>query len=507
MTFHVGSRSYALLFAAGLLLIGRPTSGAAQTPDAGAETPEDILELSTLVEQARTDKDLLAEFEAKQEKAEWKKYQAKWSRGPKFQATTGLAPVPANADPDRLGENIEEIGNLQVGPLFTQDISMAIPIYTFGRIGTLKELADIGVDVAGLKRRQAILQVIFQTKRAYYSLRLSRAFEDLLQEGDERIEEQIQQMQDARDFGTAEFETEDLRKLQIFGAEVDERIADNRKLERVATDGLQYLTRVEATRPPVGELDSDSELPTLEAVDTYLEAAQYHRPELAQLNKAVRAQSLQVRLEKQQFLPNVGFGVNFGYSVSTEETARQPVCRRQSPGGPCENTDDLFARPDSDPLDRLSLTLGLSMRWQLDPLVQKGELKEVQAKLREVKAQRARAQGAIKLQIRKQYAEAADAREKIDIQARRLEAARRWRDQLGLSLETAGTDIQDMEEEAIKPLKAYYEAKAKHLEARYNYLVARAALAQAVGVDYLSEVAPDGSVPGTKPLDGSRTSK
>ena len=489
-----------------------PSSSAAQPSQSEASSREPI-ELSSLVEQARTNEDLVDEFEAKRDKAEWKKYQAKWSRGPKFQSTTGLAPVPANADPDRLGENLDEIGQLQVGPLFTQDLSMAIPLYTFGRIGTLKKLADIGIDVAGLKRRQAVLNVIFQTKRAYYSLRLSRAYEDLLQEGDERIEDQIQQMQDARDFGKAKFETEDLRKLQIFSAEVDERIADNQKLERIATDGLHYLTRVEAKSPAVGELDSEGEIAGLEPVDVYLEAAQYHRPELAQLNKAVRAQRLSVKLEKQQFLPNIGFGARFGFSASTEETARQDVCRRQTADGPCVPTDeipsepDLFAEPDSDPLDRLSIQFGISMQWNLDPLVQKGKLKETQAKLREVEAQRARARGAIKLQIRKQYAEAADAREKIEIQAKRLEAARRWRDQLGLSLETAGTDIQDMEEEAIKPLKAYYEAKAKHLEARYNYLVARAALAQAVGVNYLSRVAPDGSVPGTKPLDGATTSK
>jgi outer membrane protein TolC len=52
-------------------------------------------------------------------------------------------------------------------------------------------------------------------------------------------------------------------------------------------------------------------------------------------------------------------------------------------------------------------------------------------------------------------------------------------------MQSGGADMKD----AVDPLKAYYEARALHLEARYNYLVSRAELAKAIGVPSLDLVA------------------
>ena len=197
------------------------------------------------------------------------------------------------------------------------------------------------------------------------------------------------------------------------------------------------------------------------------------------------------------FLPNVFVAANFGVAWSTEETAKQPVCERASEDAECVEVPGRFAEPDNDPLNRLSIGIGAGIRWNLDPLNQVGKLNERRAQLRQIEAQYRRAVGAIRLDIKKKWKDASEALKQIGINDRRLEAARRWRDQLGFSIETAGADMSD----AIDPLKAFYEAKAKYLEARYNYLIARASLAQAVGLGELEHVEADDHLAGTGRLE------
>lgn len=449
------------------------------------------VELQEAVRRAKTNEALLEEFEAKRDQAEWKQYRAKWARFPKVSANTKAAPVPANADPDRLDENVDEISSLNIGPFISQDIELVVPVFTFGKISTLRKLSGLGIDVAKLKKREAQLNVVFQSKRAYYSLQLSRTFREMLREGEERIEKKLAEMQEARDFGTADFETKDLRKLQIFSSEVDSRRTQNQKLAEVSSSGLKYLAEYDTDRLKVGKLETDDDPRPLYDRSTYLRAAKEHRPELAQLEKAIRARELQVKLAKKKFYPDVFVAGAFGLSWSTEETARQPVCQVQ-PDGECVNTTELDdqnfgelrARPDSDPLDRFSARIGLGMRWNLDFPQRRGKLGERQSQLQELRAQRRRALGAIQLEIKKKYEDAHSQRRRIGINDNRLEAARRWRDQLGFSIESAGADMED----AIEPLKAFYQAKVKYLRSRYKYRVARAALAQSVGLESLDMV-------------------
>lgn len=454
-------------------------------------------ELETVVQRARTNSDLLAEFEAKRNEAEWKAYRAKWAPAPKIESMTTLAPVPAEADPDQLQENFDEIANLNIGPFVSHRLDLIVPVYTFGRISKFRELADVGIDVTELKRREAQLNAVFQAKRAYYSLRLAQTFEPLLEEGDTRIEKKLDDMEEARAFGEADFSTKDFRKLEIFATEVDSRMVDNDKLAELARYGLQYLAELEAERIVVPPFEQKNTPPELATYRDYLQAAREHRPDLQQLDKALKARKLQVGLEKSKIYPEVFFSTGLRLGWSTESTAKQPVCERRTEDGPClRDTDragDLFAEPDVDPLDRFSIRIGLGMRWNVDILGRHGQIQEKQAQLNALQAQHERAEGAVALEIRKKFRDAADQLEKIRIYDRRLKAARRWRDQLGLSIQTAGVESDD----AIEPLKAFYQAKAKYLQARYQYLVARAALAQSIGVLWLDDVDSAGETVGS----------
>lgn len=438
--------------------------------------------LAEMLEAAAQNAAVIQEHTARMEKAHWQQYRAKWAAGPKMRSETGFAPVPANAKPDAFGQNIDEFLALDIGPYVRQKFSVLFPVYTFGRINTIKALAALGVDAAALERDKAARDVQYQVRRAFYSLQLSTAFDALLEEGSALIKENLVKMEDARDFGEGDFDIKDFRKLQVFDAEVDGRVLQNRQLYGIAEAGLGYFTGV-TEDVEVAALSIDAELPELGSLATYLDQARQTRPDFALLDSAVRARELQVKLARRDGMPNIFIGAELGIGWSTENPALTPVCRRVTADADCTTTSDLFALPYSNPLNFLSFGVALGMRWDFDYWQQRGKVKEALAQQQEVHAQQKRAIGAIELEVEKIWRDAHTALELVSVTQRRLDAARRWRDQLGLSMQSGAGNIKD----AVEPLQAYFEAQVLHLQARYDYLVARAALAQAVGVDQLDQ--------------------
>lgn len=447
-------------------------------PDAGEGKPYEVRELVGI---AQRNAAVLREHTARINKAQWQQYRADWAWGPKLKADFLLAPVPERAEVDKFSSNIDQYLAFNIGPLFRSKAEIAIPLWTFDRISTAQDLADLGVDVAKIQREKARYDLMYQVKRAYYSVQLANAFHGLLNEGRSLLKEKLADMESARDFGEADFSTKDFRKLQIFNAEFDGRVLDNQKLHDIAAAGVRYLTKVQDFR--VAEFDDESAPPELASLAEYMETARSNRPDLKLLSHGVRARGLQVEMAKSNFYPNIALGFSLGFGWSTEDIELKRVCRRPSAGAECVDTADLFARPYSNPFNFNSFGVALLMEWNFDFWQLRGKYGEAKAEQATTVAQRERAVGAIELEVRKLYIDAQQALEKLRVEERRLDAARRWRDQFGLSVQSAGADI----EEGIDPLKAYFEAKAKQLEARYNYHVARAALAKGIGVAWLEK--------------------
>lgn len=443
--------------------------------------------LEALLKRASRHAASLSVQDAALKNAQWKQTRADWAWTPKIEALSTLAPVPANTDPNRLGANLDEITALNIGPFFRQTIRIIVPIYTFGRMDGAQELAEVNVGNARLERKKAELELQLQVKRAYYGLRLARAFGAMLEEGQSLIKERLVKMEEEREFGEADFDIKDLRKLQIFDADIDARALDNKKLVTLALAGLEYLTGDAFALEQFEAFDESTPLVELDTLDHYIEIGKRERPELEQLEMAVKARRLQKDLEMSEFFPLLFVTGDLTYGWSTERIAPQPVCRVPAEGAECQFTTDLFARPFSNPYDQFTVGLALGLRWNIDILDQYGQYKEAEASLEQTEAQRRQAVGAMELELKKLYTDAANARERVNIQRRRLDAARRWRDQFGLSAQSGGAKMSG----AIEPLRAYYEARVLYLQSVHDYLVARAELAVGLGLAELPARAAD----------------
>lgn len=438
--------------------------------------PSATVSLETALEAARKHSPSSREQAARLDKAQWQKFRADYAWAPKVQSTFVFSVVPSEAEIDDFASNLDRYLDVQFGPYLRNDTKVVVPLYTFNRIGIAQDLAELGVDVARLQQLEAAMDLEYQVRRAYFALQLSTAYEGLLKEGSDIVKPKLKEIEDDREFGESTVSTKDFRKLQIFDAEFDVRVLDNGKLGDVAREGLRYFTGLNDIE--VEPLADDRELEELKDFETYFGIAKQNRPDLRMLRAAAQARGLAVDKATADFFPNLVFAATFGFGVTTENLALAEVCRKAAPGAECVDTADLYARPYSNPLDFLSFNVGLGLEWNIDVVQAYGKKREADAELAETKAQVERASGAIELDVRRLHVDAVSALEKVHTNTRRLEAARRWRDQFGLSLQSAGGDIAD----GIDPLKAYFEARAALLQAQFEYQVARAALAKGIGV-------------------------
>src|SRR5690554_716062 len=317
------------------------------------KTEKTAYSLEKLVGLALQNKALINEFHAKKAAAKWDLYRAEhitWM--PSIQATTLLSVTPDNASPDAFDRNIDQYLDLDVGPFVRQDLSITVPVYTFGKTRAAAALAKLQITNTDLELENARLESVVQTQRAYWGARLSLAYQEMLEEGAELIDEQLEIMQEKRDFGEVDFDIKDLRKLQIFNAEIKSRLVDNNKLGVLARAGLHFLTDIpqptEIQLEPLRDLNAP---PKLQPSEYYIARALGHRPQLTQLDAAAEARRQQAELATSEWYPDIFAALRFGFSWSTVDTAFQEVCTAPSLDAAtgCEFPRDQ-ARIDGEPL-------------------------------------------------------------------------------------------------------------------------------------------------------------
>jgi outer membrane protein TolC len=210
------------------------------------------------------------------------------------------------------------------------------------------------------------------------------------------------------------------------------------------------------------------------SAEDYLAVARQNRPDIELLQKALAAREQQVNLERARFWPDLFFAADFSLGYSTEEARDQQGFVTDLDG------NDLPVRvaPFSNPYNYTRFGFLVGARLKYSPARQYFKLKQAEAQLAETQGLRRAALEGIELKIKKKWAEVDAERRRVEIYQRRLKAAERWRTQIGIAFESGGAEFEDF----LNPIKAYYEARLKLLEAQYNYQVGLAKLGEEVGV-------------------------
>lgn len=361
-----------------------------------------------------------------------------------------LAPAPQ--DVSRALESFFS-GDLTVFNRFK--LGVGVPIHTFGKVKTGKELADKGIGAEREKKIQKKSDIALRVKQLYFGIQLAREVNRLLKSARDGVREEI----DKREAAGGTNPTE-LLKLKLFRQELEKRIEDGDKKEILAREALRFQLGIDPTVR--FEIASDKLRPVSRRVgsfEEYRREALDKRSDLKLLNWGYEARERQLTLEKRLMLPNLGVGAFF-------EIGR-------APGVTGVTTTDDF----SDPFNFTRAGIGLQLKGQLDYHTSLSKVRQARSELYKLDVQRDLADEGVELDVKEAYLEVRNTR--LDME--RTEEAGKLSRQL-LFLTQSNFDIGIAEsQDLIDALSSFLQTRGQYFEAVFNYNVATAKLDQKVG--------------------------
>jgi outer membrane protein TolC len=345
------------------------------------------------------------------------------------------------------------------GPFFQFGVSGTIPIYTFGKIDSIRRAAEANVRLNEWDVEQTRQNIRMDVRRAYFGLMLAR---DALYIADDvlrKINKGIEGVATKLEKGDTSVEEADRLRLEIYRDELNSRVAEAKKGEAFASAALRFLTGVQTA---FEILDEPLKRPnvTLGPIVRYLTAARLFRGDVNRARAGVAARKAQVDFARANLFPNFGVGLRFDYGVAP---------------GLVQSASGLL----SDAGNYFTYVAAFGMDWPLDILPRNARVQFAEAQLEEARAIERLALGGVAVEVENAYAGAVEAKTREENWDRAEHRAKRW-----MSSVQDGIDLGTKDERyLIEPLRAYVFARANHVQALMDFNVALSELARVSGWD------------------------
>jgi outer membrane protein TolC len=348
------------------------------------------------------------------------------------------------------------------GPYSRTDATIGMPLYTFGKVSSLKEMAKAGVDISKAKQDLARRTVESYVDQAFTAVLLGRDLLELLEEGKAKVATARDRLETLDEEDSEDFEPTDMQRLKLVEVELDERRLEAEAVLDQGLIALRLLARLEPSDPVHTAQRLKDYVPLLaDSEEAAVVLARAHRVEFKALQAALRASQSAVSYAKASLLPNLILGgfVRYAFAPSADDQA--------SP----------FAY---DPFNIFTGGAGLMLNWNLDVPKSMMLIDEAGARKRQLLAQQRALYGKTEMDVRKVWkrVERADTMRKL---ARKgTKAARGWLVVKSDSFEAGLATFGDV----AKAVRAYYERRIKEISASYEIALARVKLAETLGLNF-----------------------
>jgi outer membrane protein TolC len=389
--------------------------------------------------------------------------EAKWTPWFAWSATlqTGVAPQISGTSFYTLSaqsaRNVQGLSNLT--PFLTFDINGTVPLYTFGKITSIREAAEANVRVSEWDSEKARQQARMDVRRAYYGLQMARDGRYFIDEVIKYIDKGIEGMKDrlAKDEkGVSEV---DRLRLEVFKEEIVARSGEAKKGEAFAMAALRFMTGIQTAFDIPDEPLKKPDRP-LVALSQYLSAARLFRPEINMARAGIAARKGMVDYNRAKFFPDFGLGVGASYA--------------SFPSAVPQNNAWV-----NDPFNHFYYYFGFGARWNLDFLPNAARVAQAEAQLEETRALERLALSGAMVEVEKAYADADEARAREAAWDRAEHKAKQW-----IATAQDNIDLGTWDERALtEPLRVWGNARASHLQALMDYNIAMSQLALVSGWD------------------------
>lgn len=345
--------------------------------------------------------------------------------------------------------------NFQIGPLnrpealnnFQSQLTLDQVIFDGGQSRSAVRSAELAHSIGGEDGRRTRMDVIAAVVRAYYGVVLSEENLHVAREAMRSAEADLRRAEAVRSAGMST--DVDVLSIRVHLAGVNEqqirRTADldvaRAALNEVLGVGLdsQHVLRTELTPADLADI----------SLEDYERKALEQRPEARQVKLAASLAETQANAARASLLPQVGIRTAF-------EADRQRVVTR---GG-------------------ANWLAAVSLRWNLfNGYADRARIAEAGQMLQRAEAERERAQSAIRLQVRRAYADLRAAGQRIEVAKAAVDMAQ---ESLRITQNRYAAGLSNVTD-LLRTEMALLEAKTRYLAAVYDQRVAATMLEHAAG--------------------------
>ncbi len=344
-------------------------------------------------------------------------------------------------------------------PAFSFGIRWNVPLWTFGKIESVKKAAEANVRVNEWDLEKTRQQIRMDVRRAYFGLMLARDMQYIAREIIDQLDKAIRGVQAKLDKGDTTVEEADRLRLDYSRDELLARIAEAKKGEAFATAALRFLTGVQTA---FDIPDEPLKRPDVQVgpVVRYLTAARLFRPEINMARAGVVARRNWLEFQRAQLFPNIGAGFFSNYSVAPSATPQTTAWI-------------------GDPFNRFGTGFGFGVEWGLDLLPKQARISQAESQLEEARALERLALGGIAVEVENAYATVVETKTREENWDRAEHRSKRWISSVQDAIDLGTKDERFL----IEPLRAYVFARANHAQALMDFHVALSELARVTGWD------------------------
>ena len=390
------------------------------------------------------------------DEAKWTPW-SQWSASSNFGLAPELTGTVGYTSSSIYGKNITGLGGLE--PFISFDINGVVPLYTFGKIGSIKDAAEANVRVNEWDLEKTRQQVRMDVRRAYYGLQLARDAHFVLDDAVSRLNKAIEALQDKIKKDDKNVTEIDVLRLETFREAVLARSGEPQRGQTFAFAALRFLTGVQSSFDIPDEPLRRPDRP-LVGVTQYLEAARLFRPEINQARAGIAAREAMVDYNRAKYFPDFGLGLGSSYATTPSATPQLNAWT-------------------NDPFNHFYYYFAFGMKWNLDFLPNSARVEQAEAQLEETHAIERFAIGGAMVEVENNYGIAVEAKMREEAWDRAEHKSRQWISTVQDMIDLGTREERDL----LDPLRAYGDARVNHLQALMDLNVAMASLAQASGWD------------------------
>jgi outer membrane protein TolC len=292
------------------------------------------------------------------------------------------------------------------GYLIKTNVDIIYPIYTFGKLGSLKDAAEAGMMSAEENIKAKEIDIAIQIAQAYYGIILFKDILQVLNDGENRLKDARKKLKELLEKEEGNVTEKDLYKLDYYSSELYFRIAETRKGLELAKSTIKTLCNIQ------DEIDTnETSLANTTAeeinLNDYISKSIENRYEIKAIRNLKKAMEDLAKAQKRAYFPDIFIGGGLRFSHSNFEFDKTNPWIR-------------------DDFNYFGFAVGLGAKINLEIGAKYG--KEVQTYAQFMKYQYLEEAliSALELQTKKLYEEYNEAKNNFETYSRGEKAAKKW---------------------------------------------------------------------------------